>query len=36
MGAERGEEFGRGNAVSGECPVRGRSTKVTALGDMAG
>jgi PPOX class probable F420-dependent enzyme len=35
MGAERGEEFGRRNAVPEEVLVRGRVLKVNALGALA-
>jgi PPOX class probable F420-dependent enzyme len=35
MGAERGEEFGRRNAVPGELIVRLRPTRVIALADLA-
>lgn len=35
MGAGRGEEFGRRNAVPGEYLVRGRITKVTAFAGIA-
>jgi PPOX class probable F420-dependent enzyme len=35
MGADKGEAFGKRNAAPGELLVRGRITKVTALGDIA-
>ncbi len=35
MGAERGERFGRRNAVPGELLVLGRITKVVAQADIA-
>jgi PPOX class probable F420-dependent enzyme len=35
MGEERGEEFGRRNAVPGELLVRVRVEKVVAMGDVA-
>jgi PPOX class probable F420-dependent enzyme len=35
MGAERAEEFGRRNAVSGELVVRVQPTKVTSAFDIA-
>lgn len=35
MGAERAEEFGRRNAVSGELVVRVQPTKVTSAFDVA-
>jgi len=35
MGSERGEEFGRRNAVEGELLVRVRPTKVVAKRDLA-
>lgn len=35
MGAERGEEFGRRNAVEGELLVRLRTEHVLALSDLA-
>jgi PPOX class probable F420-dependent enzyme len=35
MGAEVGEAFGERNAVPGELLIRGRITKVTALGAIA-
>lgn len=35
MGADKGEEFGRRNAVPGEFLVRGKITKVTALGAIS-
>ena len=35
MGADKGEEFGRRNAVPGELLVRGKITKVTALGAIS-
>ncbi|WAL63069.1 PPOX class F420-dependent oxidoreductase [Amycolatopsis cynarae] len=35
MGADRGEEFGKRNAVPGEYLVRARITKVIALGGLA-
>jgi PPOX class probable F420-dependent enzyme len=36
MGPEKGEEFGKRNAVPGEFLVRGRITKVTALAEISG
>jgi PPOX class probable F420-dependent enzyme len=36
MGADRAQEYGHRNAVPGECLVRGRITKVTALAEIAG
>ncbi len=36
MGAERGEAYGRRNAVPGELLVRVRPTHVTAVKDLAG
>jgi PPOX class probable F420-dependent enzyme len=36
MGAERGEEFGRRNAVPGELLVRLTPGKVIGVGDLAG
>jgi PPOX class probable F420-dependent enzyme len=35
MGAELAESFGKRNAVAGELLVRGRITKVTAIGALA-
>jgi PPOX class probable F420-dependent enzyme len=35
MGEERGTEYGKRNAAPGEYLVRGRITKVTALGGIA-
>jgi hypothetical protein len=35
MCAERGEDFGKRNAVPGEYLVRGRIVKVTALANIA-
>lgn len=35
MGADLAESFGKRNAVSGELLVRGRITKVTAIGALA-
>lgn len=35
MGPERGEDFGRRNAVPGELLVRGRITRVTALAEIS-
>ena len=35
MGAEKGEDYGRRNAAPGELLVRGRITKVTALGAIS-
>lgn len=35
MGADRGEEFGRRNAVEGELLVRAKITKVVAHADLA-
>jgi len=36
MGAERGADFGRRNAVPGELLVRVRMTKVVAFDDITG
>jgi len=36
MGAERGEEFGRRNAVPGELLVRLTPAKVIGVGDLTG
>jgi PPOX class probable F420-dependent enzyme len=36
MGREKGEEFGKRNAVPGELLVRGRITEVTALAEISG
>ncbi|SRR6266545_3885897 len=36
MGKDKGEEFGKRNAVPGELLVRGRITKITALAEISG
>jgi PPOX class probable F420-dependent enzyme len=36
MGADRAEEFGKRNSMSGEVVVRLTPTKITALDDVAG
>ncbi|MDP9118369.1 MAG: PPOX class F420-dependent oxidoreductase [Actinomycetota bacterium] len=36
MGEDRGDEFGRRNAVDGELLVRLHPSKITAMGDLTG